>query len=374
MFDVLTGFGALILTAAIENSLKVWKTTCMGEGKITGLEHLGHIRFGLAITVALFHLWPALFPDAGRHAVVGFFCISGFLITKIASETYFRRPVAFIINRFLRIYPVYWVCAAIILVIGLTLPDVQKVPNLGITVPSSLSMWATNVTLFSNGNPMLRIIPQTWSLQIEIVFYLILGLVTFRSEIITFAAFAISIIAGLASLAGYIPYPIYYSIPGNAFMFYSGAAAYFFLRRGVYLPRSALLASASAYSGVMFVLPLTVMINERTLVWLHSLLFASATAMFVILLSLPSAPPLSAWSSRLCRFMGRLAYPVFLLHFGFGALFSALFGEQTLLVGSATMVLTFIASVFVVRFVELPIEGLRSRTRDSERAAALVPP
>ena len=51
-----------------------------------GLAYLGFFRLTLAITVAAYHLWTAMFPDAGRNAVAGFFCISGFLITKIANE------------------------------------------------------------------------------------------------------------------------------------------------------------------------------------------------------------------------------------------------------------------------------------------------
>jgi peptidoglycan/LPS O-acetylase OafA/YrhL len=67
---------------------------------------LGPLRFFFAASVIARHLWGEPAGDAARHAVIGFFCISGYLITRIRLNNYCGRPGAFLFN-FLRIYPQY---------------------------------------------------------------------------------------------------------------------------------------------------------------------------------------------------------------------------------------------------------------------------
>lgn len=68
---------------------------------------LNLLRFFLAFNVVMFHLWNRAAPGASPVAVLGFFFISGFLITKIVREVYAMptRAAAFVLNRALRIYP-----------------------------------------------------------------------------------------------------------------------------------------------------------------------------------------------------------------------------------------------------------------------------
>ncbi len=69
---------------------------------------MGLLRFSLASFVVLFHVggWSG-FP--GRLAVMGFHVVSGCLICRILDVTYrgVGGKLAFIINRMLRLYPLY---------------------------------------------------------------------------------------------------------------------------------------------------------------------------------------------------------------------------------------------------------------------------
>src|ERR1700743_3166117 len=74
---------------------------------------LSLFRFSLALMVMATHLTQLTPIQTGRVAVEAFFCISGFLITMVANSRYANRPVAFLSNRFLRLFPTYWTCLAI---------------------------------------------------------------------------------------------------------------------------------------------------------------------------------------------------------------------------------------------------------------------
>ncbi len=64
---------------------------------------LSLFRFSLALMVMSEHLSGIVPAQAGRLAVEAFFCISGFLISMVATTRYAGRPAAFLVNRFLRI-------------------------------------------------------------------------------------------------------------------------------------------------------------------------------------------------------------------------------------------------------------------------------
>lgn len=70
----------------------------------------GTYRTFLALIVVVHHLISI--PIIGHYAVHGFFILSGYLMTFVMNVSYgysLRGIRAFSINRFLRLYPSYWV-------------------------------------------------------------------------------------------------------------------------------------------------------------------------------------------------------------------------------------------------------------------------
>lgn len=70
---------------------------------------MGFYRFILAVIVVMFH-FGGFSSLAGRSAVFGFYCISGYLMTLVIDKVYSKMEygvLAFYVNRALRIYPLY---------------------------------------------------------------------------------------------------------------------------------------------------------------------------------------------------------------------------------------------------------------------------
>jgi exopolysaccharide production protein ExoZ len=133
-----------------------------------------------ALSVAYFHSymllngWPQdyVFPIPGlrEHGYLGvnfFFAISGFVISSVCDKPEFS-PRPFLIKRVFRVYPVY--LAVILLTIVLKLA--------GVAMPGVLYNFphvAYSLTLLpQDGQPFY---PVTWSLEYEVMFYLLAVLV-----------------------------------------------------------------------------------------------------------------------------------------------------------------------------------------------------
>src|SRR5215831_7765356 len=88
-------------------------------------------------------------PDMwGDGAVEAFFCISGFLVTKIVLEHYAGRPSAYLLNRALRIYPVYWACLLLsCVVIGLFPVEAHR-ENHALVLPTDASELTSQIAIF----------------------------------------------------------------------------------------------------------------------------------------------------------------------------------------------------------------------------------
>ena len=111
---------------------------------------LNLLRFFLAFNVVIFHLWNAAAPGAGPVAVLGFFFISGFLITQIVQEVYPMpaRTRAFLRNRALRIYPQYLVALGLGLLSIHLYPDVAFHINSYLRLPATASEWRDQFDIF----------------------------------------------------------------------------------------------------------------------------------------------------------------------------------------------------------------------------------
>jgi peptidoglycan/LPS O-acetylase OafA/YrhL len=143
---------------------------------------MGSLRFLLAAIVLLFHVGGAG-PLSGRLAVMGFYVVSGFLISRVFAERYSGKPIAFVINRLLRIYPLFFFLVVLSFLAyefgGPVSPDWGAGAD---WLPARPELNRSDLVLFPNLNfgdgwPRLAasegVIPQAWSLAVEMAFYLL---------------------------------------------------------------------------------------------------------------------------------------------------------------------------------------------------------
>jgi peptidoglycan/LPS O-acetylase OafA/YrhL len=139
------------------------------------LKHLGHQRLAFldqiralaVLLVVLCHFRGDLFPGGGVGVGV-FFSLSGYLIASILFETMpldFRAVLAFIVRRFMRVYPAYLI--VIMAVVGMTaLKNPAAVPAMAGALPGLLTfLWEPSWEGYSFGI--------LWTLQVEMAFYLL---------------------------------------------------------------------------------------------------------------------------------------------------------------------------------------------------------
>ncbi|MBE7413833.1 MAG: acyltransferase [Deltaproteobacteria bacterium] len=194
----------------------------------------GIFRYVLALAVAFDHLWPfAGGNNIGNFAVFAFYMLSGYLMTLVLNEKYGFDLVGltkYFVNRFFRIYP------PLIFVGFLTLPLLWFIPvndiSPGMKWPATAYDWFKNITLFDIRTTDIRVVPVSWSLFVEVFYYIAIGLVFARRRWITIAWFAASLLyTGYMLYTGTAWYFRYFTIPASSLPFSMGAILYFYKDR-----------------------------------------------------------------------------------------------------------------------------------------------
>lgn len=281
---------------------------------------LNLVRFFLAFNVVLFHLWNAAAPGAGPVAVLGFFFTSGFLITQIVQEAYAgpARAWAFLVNRTLRIYPQYLAALGLGLFTIWLYPDVAYHINTYLRWPVTASEWRDQFDIFGLIDSSVRVLPATWTLGTELYFYLLIGLVTARWKWASVALCVCSLPVGLLSAMEVLPFAFYGSPIGNGFVFALGSVAYFY-RSAVRIRLGVFLLACAAYLLHVYLVPGLEQADVD-----KANLAASVLPFAVILLYLVQHPGgRAAWPTRVAAVMGKIAYPMFLLHWAVCVVVSA---------------------------------------------------
>lgn len=315
---------------------------------------LSLFRFYLAMCVVASHFAG---PDIwGDGAVEAFFCISGFLVTMIATGSYAGRPRAYLLNRALRIYPVYWACLGLSALLIALFPLTAINENHALALPASVSDFVPQLAIFGlyQGHPIdVRMLPPAWSLNVELYFYLVVGLFTATSPRLTALLAAIALGICIASASKLLPLPYYGDPIGNAQPFFFGSLAYH-LKDRVQFGRTATFAVALAFA-VVHLFPSDKFLPERVII--TSLL---APNLIVAIWTMPLN--LSPQREEVFDLLGKLSYPVFLLHWVV-AIPIAIFVHHHLAQFAIVAPLT-IATAFIVHYlVERPIEALRKSIR-----------
>lgn len=202
---------------------------------------LQYLRAAGALLVLHFHIYYSLLPtfdndDAHNLFAIGnagvdlFFVLSGFIITKISIglKSHSVGELAyFLIHRAIRIYPLYWLVSAFLIILFAFCPSCVNTLH---RFPSYLSM-LPGVLLIPNEfwTPLLV----GWSLVYEVMFYLLAGIAIFFEINLTLFCLVASIFvllnyfSSISSSTNSIllsPYTIEFTL---------GSIAYFVYRNGI---------------------------------------------------------------------------------------------------------------------------------------------
>lgn len=363
---------------------------------------MGLLRTFYALSVVLYHAWPAAFVFVGgQNAVQCFYIISGFLISYILVERRSYRSLgAFYLSRYLRLYPVYILVAALSLAALLAVHErsflhvYQDSPAgaVALLVFSNLFLFGQDwvmfcavqnhalvlVTNFNHSEVLLwqgQIIHPSWTLGIELSFYAIAPFVLPRRWLV-FSLLAASLLLRLVFIhLGFgtrDPWS-YRFFPTELALFLSGALAQQLLlplcRRLRGSVRGKLCEAATyfllGFSAVYFLIPLDEIYRRILLLGIFAVLVP-----FTFLFQ---------ERHRFDGWIGELSYPIYISHMLMlwvsSYVLKRLGVPDQRFIAAACVILTIAFSLGLNHYVARPIEALRHRLRgrSSVGAAAAAP-
>ncbi|WP_343734021.1 acyltransferase [Acidovorax sp.] len=332
---------------------------------------LGSLRFFLALFVVIGHLTEGVhfFSHWGVFAVFGFYVISGYLITLILNEIYSFRLSAFVFNRFLRLFPIYYVVATATL-IALTLSSGANTFHAAWTIQTRWMDIFGNFLIipFEFYDSSFRLVPPTWSVAVELVNYLILWLIVARSRTLTFLIFSIVCLYHISSLFGGADWGRRYSPYYAALLPFSAGSLLYFFKDSVDAihPQWRTYISKISFASWLINLILCGFIGGlggKFFNWFFYVNLLSLTAFLYLNLPSSESTPTRWWDKKL----GDLAYPIFLTHWIVGYAVSQLLldGQRRGIILFATSVIPIIAISYALsKIADSMIEPLRAQVRN----------
>lgn len=371
---------------------------------------MGFLRFILAFVATSAHVGTSGWPYVGSaSAIQAFVVISGFYAALLLTERYdpnLPRDIrSFYLSRFLRLYPSFIFATALTILWSWRLAEINPelwspLKNLdlvteGLSLPATLLIWLPNIALVGvDFLPLFNlidgyrvevapswvptppycpemmwlgfalIIPPSWSLGLIFSFYLITPVILRTPSVLrclawgTLSMTAWLVFGPLFFYGGYFVGAFFY------WLFCLGAISFFAYRRFRHVLEK--WASSPLIKASMFFLPVFV------LVWMFTMNSEVGPTSRALIIS--GMLPFSAVASRhlaLDRYVGRLSYPVFCFHMLMISISEAFVVEldlSTRLVFPVTLAGSLILSALTVRYIETPLENLRSCLRSHRKA------
>ena len=347
---------------------------------LESIQMFGSYRTFLAVLVVALHLGGA--KKIGAYAVFGFYCLSGYLMTLIMQSTYgYARDGVFryALNRFLRIYPIYWVSIALSGVLVLWLGSAwTRGYHETIYLPGSAWEIFKNIALFFPAREAPRLTPPAWALTVELFFYILIGAGLSKSKLITTGWFVISLAYHGAALILHFGWEHrYFTVAAAALPFSTGAMIYHFkdqLGQLVAYEGRGWKRYLPVYGVILMIVNWAVGIGLwKFLGWnaLDSVFFylnyLICGSMVVLLMQRTELPLINR---AIDKWLGDFSYPIYLIHYQVGILVLVLLGAFGVSISRPSPLL-FIAAlpfIFLISFVitvllERPIEVIRARVK-----------
>jgi peptidoglycan/LPS O-acetylase OafA/YrhL len=313
----------------------------------------GAFRLFLALLVFVSHTSRL---KVGTTAVLVFLMLSGYWVSRIYLAGRYQGAGPFLIGRLLRLWPIVITCTLV--AAGLQLAVGDRLIG---------SFWST---IFFLGIASRRndVIGTTWSLDIELQFYILLPLLI-AGLLLAGPRWRPWLVAGMlaATVAGVLLVKVG---AVTALVFAPVFAAGIWLQLSQWQPgRAFALGSLALFLAVLgfYALRIAPRPDELAAVQVyHITLFNLAVAACAI--------PFVAWNVHVRtgtfdRWLGDLSYPFYLLHFPVIWATTSLWGDS-LLVKGAALVISAALTILLNRYLDQPIEAWRRRTLTARNQTA----
>ncbi len=345
---------------------------------------MGILRLLLAIIVVIYHakelhLYTLLDQTS---AILSFFVISGFYMALILDGKYHKKFI-FYMSRFLRIFPLYWAALIITVLLGLLKTSIfpGQVEN-SIThyihysshlsgnaaIFEALNFISRNITLIittdyihivQNLAPGYLIVNPAWTLQVELLFYLIVPfLLRITKGFLAFTLFYVFLFYGIITPFNLLPQSSLLTIFASYLIYFLlGICSYKYIYKRI--EKKKISPNTKYLLGAFFLFIIFYQILPFK--------FAENNFPFNAVYFVPFAILISylfhyTKNSKIDRFIGELSYPVYITHMIFVKLiFSFPIPSVPYLNSLLICCLTIIFSLFLVKFIQTPIDNFRHR-------------
>ena len=330
----------------------------------------GFYRTFLALLVVAHHLGG--FSGLGSYAVFGFYMLSGYLITHITQETYGYSHTGikkYLLNRFLRIYPAYWVACILTVIVVIALPTEIGQFHKALKLPESSLEYLANFAIAFKNLETARLVPPAWALTVEIIFYLLIGLGLSKNQTITNVWLGLSILYHILINffdAGW--YWVYFSVLGASLPFALGAFVYHHKQK---LLKTLPFNSQKSLCLLFMLLLANWSLGNYLGLQRSAFLYFNLLICLIIMLMLFNKQSLMGISKKLDAKIGAYSFPIYLLHYLAGFLTLMIFNTVGYEVHNKTVELMFLSlpalfllSWVMIYLIEQKIEAIRRKVKE----------
>lgn len=336
----------------------------------------GIFRCLLALMVVIQHLGGA--HTLGSYAVFGFYILSGYLMTSIMHKQYgysAKGTGRYALNRFLRIYPMYFlsICITLVLLYVWGNSSLSAFHDC-VYLPQTSTEVLRNIFMYFSVTDCPRLTPPSWALAVEVCFYILIGLGLSRFKVLTLLWFALSVIYHLVAMYFAFDWSDrYFTVVAASLPFATGALIFHFKSRiDVFTARF----SSTAVSILLFALGAFIILNWGVGTLLNQVkgvsFYINYLLIVFVIMILAGVKTKNSNLLACDKWWGALSYPIYLMHFQVGFLTMAILNfvgfdihrSELLLVLCSLPGLLLVALLFV-RFIEMPIENYRAKVRQS---------
>lgn len=340
----------------------------------------GTYRTLLALMVVALHLGGA--AKLGAYAVFGFYSLSGYLMTFIIHKNYGYSPegyIRYILNRILRVYPLYWVSifSTILIISYFGSYDIQQY-HASMFLPRSTEEILRNIFIIFPDRNDPRLTPPSWALTVELFFYIAIGFGISKTKYFTLAWFIISIMYhALAVFQDWGWEERYYTIQAASLPFSTGALLFHYSES---IKKKLSYIKISDNYKMLATLMILMVLNWATAIAARKVfdINLAGTLFFytnyfitsLILLFSINASSLGWIGKESDKWIGDLSYPIYLFHYQVGMLTIAIARQADIHLVRPSPGLFFLSlpailavAIFLAKIIERPIDRLRSKVK-----------